>query len=127
MNCIIFLQNLTQFWNTFPDTHSPPEPEVTAQVSVNPQESTVRRGDGFRLTCKVELVGSGDRSTLAIRWSKLEGSLPVNAAQNGGVLSVPTASPTDSGIYVCTVSTSTGFIQQSQSRVTVLAYRSAAN
>ena len=106
-------------------TEPAPQPEVTAQISISPQESTVRRGDSFRLTCKVEMVGSGDRSTLAIVWSKMEGPLPASGVASGPVFTLDSASPADSGVYICTVtSTVTGVvIQQTQSRVNVLAFR----
>lgn len=92
-------------------------------MAITPPDSTVRRGEGFRLTCKVEVEGNGDRSQLVIRWSKVEGSLPANANQNGASLTVPNSTPADSGVYICTVTSQTGIFQQSQSRVTVLAYR----
>ena len=99
----------------------PSQPENPVQVVIAPQDTTARRGDTVRLTCRAEVIG--DRVVPVIRWTRSEGTLPVNAAQTAGVLTIPSASPSDSGIYVCTVTTVSGYVQQSQARVTVLAYR----
>jgi hypothetical protein len=88
---------------------------------IAPTDMTARRGETIRLTCRAEVVG--DRVVPVIRWTRVEGALPVNAGQSAGVLTIPSASPSDSGIYICTVTTVSGYVQQSQARVTVLAYR----
>ena len=100
---------------------APPPIENPVQVVIAPQDTTARRGETIRLTCRAEIVG--DRVVPVIHWTRLEGSLPVNAGQTAGVLTIPSASPSDSGIYVCTVTTVAGYKQQSQARVTVLAFR----
>lgn len=58
-----------------------------------------------------------------VRWTRVEGPLPLNAGQTAGVLTIPSATPADSGIYVCTVTTVSGYVQQSQARVTIVAQR----
>lgn len=88
---------------------------------IAPTDTTARRGETIRLTCRAEIIG--DRVVPVIRWTRVEGALPVNAGQSAGVLTIPSASPSDSGIYICTVTTVSGYVQQSQARVTVLAYR----
>lgn len=96
------------------------------QVVISPQDTTARRGETVRLTCRAEATGDG-RVVPVIRWTRAEGPLPVNADQSGGVLTIPSASPSDSGIYVCTVTTTTTTTTVTttvqQARVTVLSYR----
>ncbi|XP_046437149.1 basement membrane-specific heparan sulfate proteoglycan core protein-like isoform X37 [Daphnia pulex] len=100
---------------------APPPQENPVQVVIAPTDTTARRGETIRLTCRAEIIG--DRVVPVIRWTRVEGALPVNAGQSAGVLTIPSASPSDSGIYICTVTTVSGYVQQSQARVTVLAYR----
>ena len=100
---------------------APPQPEEPVQIVISPQDTTARRGDTIRLSCRADIVG--DRVVPVIQWTRVEGPLPVNAAQTAGVLTIPSASPTDSGIYICTVTTVSGYVQQSQARVTIVAHR----
>ena len=96
---------------------------MPVQVVVSPQDTTARRGDVVRLTCRAEIIG--DRIAPVIRWTKMDGPMPSGAnGQNSanGVLILSNVSPSDTGIYVCTVTASSGAIQQSQARLTVLSY-----
>ena len=95
--------------------------EDVTHVTISPAETTANSGESIRLTCSAHL--SGERSAPTISWSKSDAGLPVNAQQNAGILVIPNASPADSGIYVCTVTTSYGITETSQARVNVLAYR----
>ena len=58
-----------------------------------------------------------------MQWSKRDGRLPYTATQTNGVLVISRAKAEDTGIYVCTVTSSSGTTQETQARVTILAHR----
>lgn len=95
--------------------------DVSVQVNISPSDLTAHSGEGIRLNCSA--IVPGDRNAPTIRWTRRGSSLPVNAQQNAGILVIPSASHADSGIYICTVTTSSGATQTSQARINVLAYR----
>lgn len=59
-------------------------------------------GDEIILQCKAE----GPQSS--ITWSRRNGQLPFNAREEDGVLTVQNARTDDSGVYVCTVISTSG-------------------
>ena len=81
-------------------------------VSVRPEDITVQMNEQVVLTC---MVPQGFSSS----WTKYGGQLPYGAAQADGVLTIRSATPDSSGIYVCTVTGPTGDSQKAQARVTV--------
>ncbi len=62
----------------------------------------------------------GNQFVAFIHWTKFEGFLSVNSSQIDGVLIIPRASPSDSGIYICTATTVSGHKQESQAHVTII-------
>jgi len=82
------------------------------EVSVTPEDMTAQMDEDVILTCRTP---SGYTS----EWTKYNGQLPYGATQANGVLTIPRASPDNSGIYVCTVTGPTGDSQKAQARVTV--------
>jgi hypothetical protein len=88
------------------------------KLTVEPPEYKGPSGETVRLSC---LVGE-DRGSYIIRWSRANGQeLPPDSVQGDGVLTIFDASPADSDVYVCTVtSRSTGAVAEIQARVTVV-------
>ncbi|XP_065579048.1 basement membrane-specific heparan sulfate proteoglycan core protein-like isoform X5 [Artemia franciscana] len=95
---------------------TPVAPIVTLRVE--PRDSIVRRGDSIRLVCNVD---GGAASTPV--WTKSSGTISSRGIQTGGILSFNGVTPADSGIYLCSVTTSVGAVEQAQARITVLAHR----
>ncbi|CAG2056707.1 unnamed protein product [Timema podura] len=97
-----------------------PKPDPTS-LTVEPNEYSGPGGETVRLTC---LTGEQDRD-YTIRWSRAGGrELPPSAVQRDGVLTIYNASPADSGVYVCTATSSyTGSVDEVQARVTIVSYR----
>ena len=87
-------------------------------ISISPEDLTAQMNDDVSLTCRVQSAGG-----FTTVWTKYEGQLPYSATQANGVLTIPRATPEDSGIYVCTVTSPTGESQESQARVTVQGFR----
>ena len=61
-------------------------------MEVEPEDAAASPGDTIYLTCR----GRG-----AVLWERQGAALPPAAFQEGGVLTIPSASPAHSGIYVC--------------------------
>nr|CAD7195790.1 unnamed protein product [Timema douglasi] len=97
-----------------------PKPDPTS-LTVEPNEYSGPGGETVRLTC---LTGEQERD-YTIRWSRAGGrELPPSAVQRDGVLTIYNASPADSGVYVCTATSSyTGSVDEVQARVTIVSYR----
>ena len=72
-------------------------------VIIDPQDVTIGRGEGARLTCRAQASGN-----YQIRWSKQDGRLPYTWSQADGVLTIVNARPEDSGMFICTVTRSSG-------------------
>ncbi|RZB41729.1 basement membrane-specific heparan sulfate proteoglycan core protein, partial [Asbolus verrucosus] len=73
---------------------------VTVQIS--PQYHTGRAGENFSLRCQGNREGN-------IRWSRQNEQLPYNSVEDNGVLTVYSAKYEDSGVYICTITTSSGY------------------
>ncbi|XP_066493850.1 basement membrane-specific heparan sulfate proteoglycan core protein isoform X4 [Tiliqua scincoides] len=73
------------------------------QIAAQPEVKEVTAGSGVVFPC----LASGF-PVPEVAWTKLEGDLPKNARMEGNVLSIPSAHPEDTGIYVCTASNRQG-------------------
>ncbi|XP_052832935.1 basement membrane-specific heparan sulfate proteoglycan core protein isoform X4 [Octopus bimaculoides] len=70
----------------------------TLQIIIR-QESVVKTvGESIQLVCYVEQRGN----LINLVWSKQNGQLPAKSSQRNGVLTIPFAKSSDSGVYVCT-------------------------
>ena len=84
--------------------------EAKDGLVVMPEDAVVSLGDSVTLTCR----GAG-----VPRWGREGGVLPPSSSQSQGVLTLLSAGPADSGLYVCRG----GGGQTRQARLTVLDYR----
>jgi hypothetical protein len=93
----------------------PPVPPVWGLVvTISPSEYEARPGETVRFRCD-----SSERDS-RVQWTRLNGVLPSTASQSpDGVLNIFTVRDIDSGIYVCTASSSSGDSTQSQARLSV--------
>lgn len=64
---------------------------------VDPLEYNAENGQTVRFTCQA--IGG-----YTVRWSRERTELPPSSTQRDGVLTIYNASPSDSGIYICTAS-----------------------
>ena len=76
---------------------------------VRPEDAVVTRGDSVVLSCR----GPGE-----VAWERQGAALPRSSSQAGGVLTLPSCQPEDSGVYLCR-----GGGEVRQARVTVLGLR----
>ncbi|XP_042333788.1 LOW QUALITY PROTEIN: basement membrane-specific heparan sulfate proteoglycan core protein [Sceloporus undulatus] len=73
------------------------------QIAAQPEVKEVSAGSTVVFPCLASGFPVPD-----IAWTKLEGDLPENVRIEGNVLSIPSAQPEDTGIYVCTASNRQG-------------------
>ncbi|CAG7838540.1 unnamed protein product [Allacma fusca] len=97
------------------DTVSPiVPPEFGFVVTVSPPEYEARPGETVRFRCDSSEVDA------RVQWTKLSGILPQSASQSpDGVLNLFSVRDADSGIYLCTATSSSGQSTQSQARLVV--------
>uniref|UniRef100_A0A158R3R0 Basement membrane proteoglycan n=1 Tax=Syphacia muris TaxID=451379 RepID=A0A158R3R0_9BILA len=69
-------------------------------VDIHPLNQNVAEGRSCQFTCLARTI-SGEGS-ISVQWSKEGQQLPFNAIDDGGVLTINSASQADSGRYVCT-------------------------
>lgn len=72
------------------------------RVLVTPPYFSGVAGDEIILQCRAEGAQG------SVTWSKRNGQLPFNARDENGVLTVENAKIDDSGVYVCTIVSSSG-------------------
>ncbi|GAB1602266.1 basement membrane-specific heparan sulfate proteoglycan core protein-like isoform X6, partial [Argonauta hians] len=77
---------------------------TTLQIIVRQQSVIQSVGETVRLVCYAEQDGN----IINLRWSKQDGVLPPGSSQRNGVLVIPNAKSTDSGVYICTGNTASG-------------------
>ncbi|XP_044751334.1 basement membrane-specific heparan sulfate proteoglycan core protein isoform X8 [Coccinella septempunctata] len=83
------------------------------QVTIEPSSVRVTSGQSFSLRCLSQNYQNA-------RWSKENGRLPYNAREEGGLLMVSNANQQDSGVYVCTLTDSSGASGQGSAIVEVI-------
>lgn len=70
---------------------------------MQPDDVAVRVGEVIRLQCLAH-----GTPPLRYEWSKVDGSLPAKAEQQGGDLQINLAAPSDAGTYKCVASNKVG-------------------
>ncbi|XP_037075728.1 basement membrane-specific heparan sulfate proteoglycan core protein-like isoform X4 [Pollicipes pollicipes] len=92
-----------------------PRPEPGQRLGeVVPSQVSVRAGEPVRITCRPR-----DPSA-SVAWSGADRPLPQRASDIRGELIIPAAQPEDSGIYVCTITISSGYSEEVRARVEVV-------
>ncbi|KAL7859348.1 hypothetical protein SRHO_G00144950 [Serrasalmus rhombeus] len=77
--------------------------ETPPYTTTLPDDVAVRVGEVIRLQCLAH-----GTPPLRYEWSKVDGSLPATAEQQGGDLQINLASPSDAGTYRCVASNKVG-------------------
>ncbi|XP_036447334.1 basement membrane-specific heparan sulfate proteoglycan core protein [Colossoma macropomum] len=77
--------------------------ETPPYTTTLPDDMAVRVGEVIRLQCLAH-----GTPPLRYEWSKVDGSLPATAEQQGGDLQINLASPSDAGTYKCVASNKVG-------------------
>ena len=83
------------------DEPPPPPSQPLGEISP-PDQVAVRPGQPVRITCRARDPAA------SVAWSREQGRLPQRATTSRGELTIPNAEPADSGIYVCTITISSG-------------------
>ncbi|XP_057651716.1 basement membrane-specific heparan sulfate proteoglycan core protein-like isoform X28 [Diorhabda carinulata] len=83
------------------------------QVDISPSSFSGAPGDTVMLRC------SGTPFGQIIKWSKQGGDLPYNSVEERGNLIIRNAAPEDSGVYICTVTATTGTRGFNRATVTI--------
>ncbi|XP_043237332.1 basement membrane-specific heparan sulfate proteoglycan core protein-like isoform X3 [Amphibalanus amphitrite] len=81
---------------------------------VRPEQVSVRPGQPVRVTCRARDPGA------SVSWRRESGRLPLRATTAQGELNIPNPVPADSGIYICTITISSGRSEEQRVRVEVV-------
>ncbi|KAL3282973.1 hypothetical protein HHI36_006131, partial [Cryptolaemus montrouzieri] len=84
------------------------------RVSIEPSSVRSYSGQPFTLRC---LAANALRD---IKWSKDNGQLPYNSREENGVLTVSNANARDSGVYICTITTTNGASGRGTAQVEII-------
>ncbi|XP_053952223.1 basement membrane-specific heparan sulfate proteoglycan core protein isoform X19 [Anastrepha ludens] len=79
-----------------------PQPDYKTQITVSiapPEITIIPIGGSLTLSCTGRMAWSG--VPVFVSWSKLNGRLPYNAEEDGGVLRLYDLQIYDSGVYIC--------------------------